>query len=205
MWWMKTASPLLIMLALAVISKSNIRVSKITVKLKPTAWTPGWCLVHPDVSRLHQLYIASRYVHTAVYHDRRHQHPPPSTRWCWLCLIHWPHWHIQRCSTCFVIETWVQWLIGLHQNASRLRTGRYICRWCWTIRSFTCVMIDKPVTAYMNQTPHGNIFVTMYSQPVIRIERYMKKTDRQPVVRLERYMKFGTASRRSGYTHRPSV
>ena len=46
-------------------------------------------------------------------------------------------------------------------------------------------------------------FVTMYSQPVILIERYMKKTDRQPAVRLERYMKFGTASRRSGYTHGP--
>ena len=27
-----------------------------------------------------------------------------------------------------------------------------------------------------------------------------EKTDRQPAVRLERYMKFGTASRRSGYT-----
>ena len=32
-----------------------------------------------------------------------------------------------------------------------------------------------------------------------------EKTDRQPAVRLERYMKFGTASRRSGYTHRPFV
>ena len=31
------------------------------------------------------------------------------------------------------------------------------------------------------------------------------KSGSQPAVRLERYMKVGTASRRSGYTHRPSV